>query len=642
MEKGMQRTIIAVSILFLLIQPGIGGARVEKVLTWGDQGNGTFKNPILKSDYSDPDILRHGDDFYLIASDFHFVGIQILHSRDLVNWEIIGQVFNCLEMAPRYDEMKGYGQGTWAPSIRYHDGEFYIYVCTPSDGLFMWHAKNPAGPWSKTVTIRAVSRWEDPCPFWDEDGQAYLIHSKVGAGPLILHRMSPDGTQLLDEGKEVYSGNVAEGPKLYKRHGYYYISLPEGGVDTGWQTVLRSRNIYGPYERRQVLPKGSPHQGGWVELENGETWFISFKSTGYLGRICYLNPVRWTDDDWPVFGDNGQSVNTWKKPNVGRAYPISRPQTSDEFGDKTLSPIWQWNHNPVPEEWSLTARPGWLRLTAKPAAMLNVARNTLTQKIWDDAGLIDVKIDAALMKDGQRAGFAFMSGSDFGWIGVGQENGVRKIMWDQAEGPVLQGRDVWFRGIHSGETGRLFYSLDGKNYVDTGKPFRLFFRFWKGARIAIFSFGPDGGSADFDYVRYRYDATTEALSVNGISETPSARAGTIDRKAWVTRHNPILHRVDVDAPFTVGNGGFAFRADITGLQTFAEYYQSRGIPVETLSRWGWHSQPNPKHYTLDQTNENFVLPESRVLGFPTKQASPAGDWLRKNPHVHPLGQLALG
>lgn len=500
----MKERIILALLVFLPTQLGYMKAGSQEILAWGDQGNGIYKNPILKSDYSDPDILRHGDDFYLVASDFHFVGMQVLHSKDLVNWKIIGQVFDRLSMAPKYDEMKGYSQGTWAPALRYHHGRFYIFVCTPQEGLFMWHAKNPAGPWSKTVTVKAAPRWEDPCPFWDDDGQAYLIHSHVGAGPLILHRMSPDGTQLLDEGKEIYRGPVAEGPKLYKRKGYYYVSLPEGGVDTGWQTVLRSKDIYGPYEKRQVFPKGSPHQGGWVELKSGETWFVSFKPMGYLGRICYLNPIRWTEDDWPIFGDNGQPVNTWKKPDVGKHHEIARPQSSDEFMDKNLSPIWQWNHNPVPVAWSLTQRRGWLRLTAQPANELGTARNTLTEKLWDTSGVIEVKMDAGRMKDGQRAGFAFMSGSDFGWIGVAQENGARRIQWDQGEGPVLPRNGIWFRGVYSGDTGRLLYSTDGKTYVDTQTTFRLVFRFWKGARIAIFSFGNGGGSADFDYVRYNY------------------------------------------------------------------------------------------------------------------------------------------
>jgi len=259
-------------------------AAAETPLPWGDQGDGTYKNPILPADYSDPDVIRVGKDFYLVASDFHFVGIQVLHSRDLVNWQIIGQVFDRLTMDPKYDEMNGYAQGTWAPSLRYHNGIFYLYVCTPHDGLFRWTAKKPAGPWFG-VTVKTVDRWEDPCPFWDDDGQAYLVHSKLGAGPLILHKMNAEGTELLDEGVEIYRGPVAEGPKFYKRHGWYYISLPEGGVNKGGQTVLRSRAIYGPYERRVVLPDGSPHQGGIVELDNGESWFLGFKSTGSLGRV---------------------------------------------------------------------------------------------------------------------------------------------------------------------------------------------------------------------------------------------------------------------------------------------------------------------------------------------------------------------
>jgi beta-xylosidase len=514
----------AFSLLLILASVLSLNGENKRILSWGDQGDGTYKNPILKADYSDPDILRHGDDFYLIASDFHFVGMQILHSKDLVNWRVIGQVFDRLTMASKYDEMKAYSQGTWAPTIRFHNGTFYIFVCTPYDGLFMWHAKNPAGPWSETVTVKAVEKWEDPCPFWDDDGQAYLVHSYHGAGPLILHKMSPDGTRLLDEGKEIYRGKVAEGPKFYKRKDYYYISLPEGGVETGWQTVLRSRNIYGPYERKEVLPAGSPHQGGLVELQNGETWFIGFKSTGYLGRICHLLPVRWTEDDWPIFGDNGKTVNVWKKPGVGKSYTVSHPQTSDEFKDKTLAPIWQWNHNPAPGQWSLLERRGWLRLKAMPADSLSLARNTLTQKLWDSAGLIDVKMDVSRMREGQRAGFAFMSGSDFGWVGVGYENGVRRILWDQEEGPEIKGSNVWLRGVNDGNIGELYYSLDGKTYAKAGKDFQLRFKHWKGSRISLFSYGPNGGAADFDYVRYKYDASKESLGVKSYEFWPDRRA----------------------------------------------------------------------------------------------------------------------
>ena len=236
-------------------------AEPASALAWGDQGDGTYRNPVLKADYSDPDVIRVGEDFYLVASDFHFVGMQVLHSRDLVNWEVVGQVFPRLDVHPKYDEMNGYAQGTWAPTLRHHDGLFYVFVCTPYDGLFMWHAKDPRGPWSETVTVKAVNGWEDPAPFWDDDGRAYLVHSVLGAGPLILHEMSPDGRRLLDDGVEIYRGKVAEGPKLFKRLGEYYVSLPEGGVETGGQTVLRAKSLQGPWERREVLVPRQPAPG---------------------------------------------------------------------------------------------------------------------------------------------------------------------------------------------------------------------------------------------------------------------------------------------------------------------------------------------------------------------------------------------
>jgi len=484
--------------------------------TWGDQGDGTYKNPILKADYSDPDVIRVGSDFYLVASDFHFVGIQVLHSKDLVNWQIIGQVFNKLAMDPKYDQMKGYGEGTWAPSLRYHNGEFYLYVCTPHDGLFMWHTKNPAGAWSEMATVKKIDSWEDPCPFWDDDGKAYLIHSHKGAGPLLIARMSEDGTHLLDEdGTQVYMARGAEGPKMYKRHGYYYVSFPEGGVATGGQIVIRSKNIFGPYERREVLPNGSPHQGGMVELDNGQGWFISFKSSGYLGRICYLNPVTWGEDDWPVFGDNGKPVESWKKPDVGGIFPIEKPQTSDEFDLAKLSPIWQWNHNPINDAWSLSERAGFLRLKALPADSLVTARNTLTQKLWDSAGVMDVKLDTSNMADGQTAGLTIFSGNTFGWIGVVQKGRERHIAWTNGAGPVLASNVIYLRGINEGDKGRFAYSLDGEHFTSVDTSVTLKFTFWKGGRAGIFSYGPNNGAADFDYFHYRYADRLGSLGLAG-------------------------------------------------------------------------------------------------------------------------------
>ena len=471
---------------------------------WGDQGDGTYRNPILKADYSDPDILRVGDDFYLVASDFHFVGMQVLHSKDLVNWRIVGQVYDALTMDLKYGAMTGYAQGTWAPAFRWRNGTFMIHVCTPHEGLFLWRSESPAGPWSMT-TVRAADGWEDPCPFWDDDGAAYLVRSQLGAGPIILHRMAPDGARLLDDGTEVYAGDGSEGPKMFKRDGLYYILIPEGGTAHGWQTVLRSKDIYGPYERRVVLPAESPHQGGIVQLDNGEAWFMGFKTTGFLGRICHLEPVRWGDDGWPVFGDEGRHVTRWRKPSVSVPSEVVKPATSDDFRRGALAPQWQWNHNPVASHWSLVERPGFLRLKALPAPDLEHARNTLTQKLWDDAGTIDTRMEIAAMRDGQKAGVAFMCGRDFGWVGVARDAGATRIAWyDGGCGPDVADAAVWLRAEYGQSTGRLLYSLDGRVYSDTGRTFALASGCWKGARIALFCYGADGGHTDIDWFRYGY------------------------------------------------------------------------------------------------------------------------------------------
>jgi len=619
-------------------------------LPWGDQGDGTYRNPILPADYSDPDVIRVGDDFYLVASEFHFMGIQVLHSRDLVNWKIIGRVFDRLGFDPKYDENRAYSQGTWAPSLRYHDGTFHLYVCTPRDGLLRYTAKDPAGPWTGGL-IKAVDQWEDPCPFWDDDGSAYLVHSKLGAGPLILHKMSADGSQLLDEGVEIYRGPVAEGPKLFKRNGWYYISLPEGSVERGGQTVLRSRMIDGPYERRVVLPDGSPHQGGLVELANGESWFIGFKSVGHLGRVPLLQPVKWVDD-WPVFGDGGRPVVGGKKPAGGTGTPISHPQTSDEFDAPSLQPQWQWNHNPVPAAWSLTERAGWLRLKGQPATNLEFARNSLTQKLWGQAGSFDVKLDAAALTDGQRAGLAFMSGKFFTAVGVERKDGAIRLYWEDyvpappgtpattpplpgkaTAGPVIASGPVWLRGEYRGDTARLAYSTDGKTFNDTGLEVKLRFSQWKGARLALFCYGPGGGAADFDWFRFKHG--TDAMPLALTTATP------IDREALVKRHNVVVRKVDPTAPLTVGNGGFAFTVDVTGLQTFGDYYYKNGIPLETMARWCWATDDNPNGYKLADANRDYTQPDGTTVALPSTLGTPASDWLRRNPRQHPLAQLSL-
>ncbi|MBR1548304.1 MAG: glycoside hydrolase 43 family protein, partial [Prevotella sp.] len=211
-------------------------AAAQRQLDWGDQGNGTYKNPVLNADYSDPDVIRVGDRYYMVASDFHFVGMQVLESTDMVNWQIASQIYSRFDL-PGWDENKHYAGGSWAPSIRWHQGRFYVYFCTPHEGLFMSTATDAHGPWEPLHCLKAIPKWEDPCPLFDDDGQAYLGRSRHRAGPIIVHKMSADGRTLLDDGVTVYTGPVAEGTKWLKRNGYYYLIIPEGGVGTGWQTV---------------------------------------------------------------------------------------------------------------------------------------------------------------------------------------------------------------------------------------------------------------------------------------------------------------------------------------------------------------------------------------------------------------------
>jgi beta-xylosidase len=504
---------------------------------------GTYRNPILYADYSDPDVVRVGNDFYLIASSFHFSpGIPVLRSQDLVHWSILGHVLARLDFDPRYD-LPGpldftaatehsklnyalgyrYASGVWAPAIRAHNGRLYVYFVTPTEGIFMTSAPQAAGPWERPVEVIGQAGLEDPCPFWDDDGHAYLVHSRVGAGPLVLHEMSADGKSVLDAGKVIVddAANLPtlEGPKLYKRHGFYYIFAPYGGVEKGSEAVLRSRDIHGPYEFRTVLSKGStavqgPHQGGYVETPSGQGWFLHFNSTGAYGRILYLEPVTW-DNDWPIIGeriagtDGGQPVQTHAVPDTGRSAPAVHPQTSDEFAAGTLGPQWEWNHNPDDSHWSLTRRPGFLRLEALHAPDLVSARDTLTQMLQGPAAQITAGMAIGAMEDGQRAGLA-MFGRLPSWIGVVQAHGARRVTFAasgiETPGEALAAATefILLRMQVEDEWVRYSYSLDGgKSFRPLGSRARMLFSWWKAARPALFTYNTaahGGGIADFDWV----------------------------------------------------------------------------------------------------------------------------------------------
>ena len=483
---------------------------------WGDQGNGTYTNPVINADFSDPDVIRVGQKYYMVASDFHFMGMQVLESEDMVNWRYISQIYSKIN-EPGWDQNLHYAGGSWAPAIRYHDGLFYVFFCTPDEGLFMSTAQDPHGPWAPLHLVKRVKKWEDPCPFWEDDGedqssdgQAYLGRSRHGAGPIIVHKMSPDGKQLLDEGVTVYEGPVAEGTKFMKRNGWYYLIIPEGGVGTGWQTVLRSKNIYGPYERKIVLEKGStkvngPHQGALVDAPDGSWWFYHFQETPVLGRVVHLQPVRW-QDDWPLMGIDydgngiGEPVHTWQKPimQTSEGYQL---QTDDDFSGPALGLQWQWNHNPEDSHWTLKERNGWLTLKAQPADSLKASRNMLTQKV------IGYQSESTTLLTTQGDCYAglFCSGKEFRGIGLCKEgvfmesHGKRQIV---AKGKYKQ---LWLRVSNDCTANRhqFSYSTDGQHFVSIADAFPMRSGYWKGIRVGLFCYG-NSGKAQFDWFTQKY------------------------------------------------------------------------------------------------------------------------------------------
>jgi beta-xylosidase len=482
-----------------------------------------------------------GDDFYLTSSSFNSApGLPILHSKDLVNWRIIG---HALQYQTPWDVFARpqHGNGVWAPAIRYHNQYFYIFYPDPDYGIYMVKARNPAGPWSAPLLIKSAKGWIDPCPFWDDDGNAYLIHawanSRAGIKSVLhLNKMSTDGTRILDEGQMVFDGHehhpTIEGPKLYKRNGYYYIFAPAGGVPTGWQTVLRSKNIYGPYEDRIVLEQGEtevngPHQGAWVELKSGESWFIHFQDRGAYGRIIHLQPMSWKHD-WPVIGvdankdGKGEPVSAFRKPNTARRSKPESPQTTDEFTSRDLGFQWQWHAN-FEKTWSsLVSRPGWLRLISLPlpleAVNLWLVPNLLLQKLPAPTFTLTTKMDASGLLPNEEAGIVIM-GMDYSYLAIVRtEEGFR---WERTlcndapkgteeteeNGVDLNGGEMFLRiSVEAGAMCRFSYSEDGRRFTEIGEPFKAREGRWIGAKVGLFAVSfaqaQHHGFAEFDWFRF--------------------------------------------------------------------------------------------------------------------------------------------
>lgn len=517
-----------------------------------DQGDGTYKNPVLYADYSDPDACRVGEDFYMTSSSFGCVpGLQILHSKDLVNWSIVGAAIP-YAIPPVNDPTPQHGNRVWAPSIRYHNGEFYIFWGDPDQGAFMVKAKKAEGPWSEPVLVKPGKGIIDTTPLWDDDGKVYMVHAYAGSraglkSVIAICELNADATKAVTPSRIVFDGHeeqeTCEGPKFYKRNGYYYIFHPAGGVPTGFQVVQRSKNVYGPYESRIVLAQGKspvngPHQGAWVDTPTGEDWFLHFQDVGAYGRLVHLQPMKWVND-WPVIGVDedgdgcGDPVLTYKKPNVGKTYPICTPQESDEFDGYTLGLQWQWQGN-YNEKWMYCAGDkGFLRLYSYPVVKhyksLWDVPNLLLQKTTAPEQTVSTKITfkPSAKYEGERTGLVIM-GLDYAGLVVENtkeglvlsqveckkaDKGTEETVHEQVK---LKDNTFYLKAkIH--DTGKKInngyeqivmcefsYSTNGKKYKSLGKPFQLKEGKWIGAKYGVFCTRPaivinDGGWADIDW-----------------------------------------------------------------------------------------------------------------------------------------------
>ncbi len=513
---------------FLAVFP----AKAQQHTVWTpDNGDGTFSNPILWGDWADPDVMRVGDTFYMVSTSMQYVpGCPILKSNDLVNWEMAGYAVERYDEDPRYD-MKGgtlYMNGSWAATIRHHNGKYYVGFCTPDGwgrekGNFsICIADKPEGPWERTIFPEFMY---DPGLLFDDDGKVYVVH---GQGTLYVTELNADAKSVKGKPVKIWEkrfknahefggGFGMEGSHAYKINGKYYITCPAGGSH-GWQICLRSDNIYGPYEHKLIMnddhtyPQNGFHQGGMVQLKNGDWWFIIMQDRGGIGRVPNLVPVTWTDG-WPMLGDNGRDVITYKKPDTGKKSPIKVPATSDEFNKQTLGLQWQWNHNPKNSMWSLKERKGFMRLKAMRADSLLNARNTLTQRVQGPSSTGTVVMDVRGMKDGNIAGFGIWE-MPYAYVGIHQNNGKRSIVMCN-HGRIIEeikdftGERIWIRARATDRNfkANLYYSLDGESYHLIGNDLYMKNGLrWTGNRFALFNYSTTeegvGGYVDFDWFHF--------------------------------------------------------------------------------------------------------------------------------------------
>ncbi len=518
-----------------------------------DNGNGTYTNPLFYDEFSDPDIIRVGEDYYLAGTTMHSVpGLVVLHSKDLVNWEFSSYCFDRFDDSDDFNLHNGkeaYGQGIWAPAIRYHSGKFYIFSNINGHGLQVFISDSAKGPWKHQ---KIEGHIYDLSVLFDDDGKIYAIHKY---GNVTVTELKPDLSGPVEGSEKVVipEGNaMGEGHHVYKINGMYYI-LSADYSPMGRMQCARSKSIWGPYETCVISEResfgysaawttnnvglgsqvpadgfqfktGKPedtrlicstiHQGGIVQAPDGKWWGVSMQDFNAVGRTTCLSPVTWVDG-WPYFGlekNLGRSPRTWFKPNDAVKTPQSPYDRCDDFSGKNFKPVWQWNHNPEDKMWSLNKeRKGWLRLHSMPAKQLLWAKNSLTQRAIGPVSYTSVKLDASRLKAGDEAGLGAIN-MPYASLGVVKTNkGLSLRCYDQRENKEVlktlaaSNKVVWLRlfGNYDKSELQYSYSLDGKNWENIGgpiiSPYQL--KTFQGVRVALYAFNKNevnGGVADFD------------------------------------------------------------------------------------------------------------------------------------------------
>lgn len=539
-------------LLMMLALPMAALAQYKSQVWSPDNGNGTYTNPVINADYSDPDVCVAGEDYYLTASSFNCIpGLPILHSKDLVNWEIVGHAVKELEPKQEFDR-PSHGNGIWAPSIRYHNGEFYIYWGDPDYGVFMVKAKDPAGEWSKPLCVIPGKGLIDTTPLWDDDGRCYLVNAYANsrsrfASVIAIRELSADGTKPIGNPVIIYDGNgtesrTCEGPKIYKRDGWYWVMFPAGGVPTGFQVAMRSKNPFGPYESKVVLAQGKtkingPHQGAWVHTKFGEDWFLHFQDKEAYGRVVHLQPVTWKDN-WPVTGIDkdgdycGEPVTTYRKPKTSGKVQVVNPAESDEFSDTRLGLQWQWHAN-YNETFGMPTAFGSYRVythkVSEKFQNLWEVPNLLLQKTPADK-FTATTIIRFTSKDQNQTGGLLMMGLDYSGLvvkRVGNDFQLLQISCKSADKGKPQTEqliatlkptavdqidyqpgthiDIYMRmSVNDGKM-HFSYSLDGKKYTKCGTEFTMREGKWIGAKIGFVAYEPgqktNRGWIDADWFR---------------------------------------------------------------------------------------------------------------------------------------------